>query len=316
MPRFVVVLSALVLLLCAPVTFASPAGGRASSQAAREWPVLRGPYLGQPVPGGTPQVFAPGLVSLPKTGDYACTWSPNGREFYFTRSRSDTSGWRQEIMASRLEQGGWTAPAPAGFSTGYAALEPHVTADGSRVYWAWARPAPETESGSPANFHIYAAERTARGWSEAKYVGEGMFVSSSSNGDVFVTELGERSTYLTRATMRNGRFASLERITGISDSLPPGLRNPAHPCVAPDGSYLVFDVEGGSHLFVSFLRSDGSWGPPVDLTEHGFDRGAGIASISPDGKYLFFGWQGDLYWVSTAPIMALRPIARPRGDGR
>jgi Tol biopolymer transport system component len=244
-------------------------------------------------------------VSLPGTGDYACTWSSDGREFYFTRSRSDASGPRQEIMMSRLGKGGWTAPVPASFSTGYAALEPHVTADGRRLYWAWARPALEGES--RGNYHIYAAERTPQGWSEAKYVGEGMFVSSSRNGDVYVTELGERNAYLTKATMRNGRFARLERITGVVESLPPGLRNPAHPCIAPDGSYLVFDVEGGSHLFVSFLRSDGSWGPPVDLTEHGFDRGAGIASISPDGKYLFFGWQGDLYWVDAGVLAALRP---------
>ena len=315
MPRFVVVLSALVPL-CATMAFASSSGEGVSGRPPLEWPVLRGPYLGQPAPGDTPRVFAPGLVSLPGSGDYACTWSPDGREFHFTRSRSDAGGRWQGIMTSHLGKGGWTAPVPADFSAGHAALEPHVTADGRRVYWAWARPAREGEPESPGSYHIYAAERTPRGWSEAEYVGEGMFVSSSRNGDVYVTELGDRNTFLTKATMRNGRFAKLERITEISESLPPGFRNPAHPCIAPDGSYLVFDVEGGSHLFVSFLRSDGSWGPPVDLTGHGFDRGAGVASISPDGKYLFFGWQGDLYWVSTAPILALRPIARPRGDGR
>ena len=34
---------------------------------------------------------------------------------------------------------------------------------------------------------------------------------------------------------------------------------------------------------------------------------AGIASISPDGKYLFFGRNGDIYWVRTKIIEELKP---------
>ena len=306
MPHLVAVSSSFALL-CAAAVFASLADGGSSSRPAPEWPSLDGPYLGQRAPGRAPEVFAPGLVSLPGTGDYACTWSRDGRELHFTRTWSDSGGMRQGILTTRLEKGGWTAPVPASFSHGYAALEPHVTLDGQRVYWAWARPPHEAGSRSSAGFHIFAAERTPRGWSGAKYVGEGMFVSSARNGDVYVTELGERNTWLAKAVMRGGRFERLERIALPLESQPPAFRNPAHPCIAPDGSYLVFDVESGSHLFVSFRRRDGSWGPPVDLAEHGFDRNAGIASISPDGRYLFYGRNGDLYWVDAKAVEALRP---------
>lgn len=274
-------------------------------------PARMGPYLGQPAPGDTPQVFAPGVVSLPGSGDYACTWSPDGREFYFTRTARESSGVRQFIMTSRLERGGWTVPLPVDFSAGPNAHEPHVTADGRRVYWGWFRPAPAGEPATPLPYGIYAADRGPRGWSEARYVGWGMFVSSTRAGDVYVTENvfrdGDVTGYLTKATLRDGRFVEQQRITGAVDVLRPRFQKLAHPCVAPDGSYLVFDVEGGSHLFVTFLAPDGSWGPPVDLSEHGLDRGAGIASISPDGRYLFFGLDGDLHWMSTAPILALRP---------
>lgn len=308
---------ATLVLLTAPLGLTAFAAGQDTDRPAAAWPALSGPYLGQPAPGETPQVFAPGLISLPGTGDYACTWSPDGHEFYFTRSRDDSSGVRQEILTSRLGKDGWTAPVPVSFSAGPNAHEPHVTADGRRIYWGWFRAAPEGEPRAPFDYGIYAADRTPHGWSDAKYVGQGMFVSSTRGGDVYVTEhvlQGKVVTgYLTKATMRDGRFVKRERITGALDSLRPRFRNLAHPCIAPDGSYLVFDVEGGSHLFVTFRRSDGSWGPPVDLTEHGFDLGAGIASISPDGRYLFFGQDNDLYWVSTAPLLALRRIARSLG---
>lgn len=83
-----------------------------------------------------------------------------------------------------------------------------------------------------------------------------------------------------------------------------------HPCVAPDGGYNLFDIDGGPHLFVSFREAAGSWGEAVDLSQHGLDVKAGIASITPNGKYLFFGLGDDLYWVSTRLVEALRPQGR------
>ncbi len=307
---------ALPLVLTSFVLLAGRPGVAADRDTTSGPPVLiqparMGPYLGEPAPGDTPRVFAPGVVSLPGSGDYACTWSPDGREFYFTRTARDSGGVKQVIMTSRLERGGWTVPFPVTFSAGHNAHEPHVTADGRHVYWGWFRPAPAGEPATPLPYGIYAADRGPRGWSKARYVGWGMFVSSTRAGDIYVTENvfldGDVTGYLTKATLRDGRFFGHQRITGAVDVLRPRFQKLAHPCIAPDGSYLVFDVEGGSHLFVTFRGGDGSWGAPVDLSEHGFGRDAGIASISPDGKYLFFGLGGDLYWVSTAPILALRP---------
>src|SRR5262245_64730542 len=42
------------------------------------------PYLGQPVPGLTPELFAPGIVST-EAIELNGVFSPDGREFYFTR---------------------------------------------------------------------------------------------------------------------------------------------------------------------------------------------------------------------------------------
>ena len=74
----------------------------------------------------------------------------------------------------------------------------------------------------------------------------------------------------------------------------------------PDGSYLLFDVDG-SYLFASFRKADGTWGDAMDLTKHGFDPLAGGATVSPDGKYLFFALKDDIWWVDSRVIEELRP---------
>ncbi len=75
---------------------------------------FKGPYLGQAPPGKVPQVFAPGIVSMPTTREFGAAFSADGREFYFTRATKP-----QIIMMTREEADGWTVPAPAAFSAGF-----------------------------------------------------------------------------------------------------------------------------------------------------------------------------------------------------
>ena len=48
-----------------------------------EFPVLRGPYLGQKPPGMTPEVFAPGIISTREKYELNSIFSPKGDEFYY-----------------------------------------------------------------------------------------------------------------------------------------------------------------------------------------------------------------------------------------
>ena len=66
-------------------------------------------YLGQETPGMKPEIFAPGLVSTKDHKEFSCTFSPDGKEFYFSRD--------DHIMVCRLEKGRWTAPEPASFDS-------------------------------------------------------------------------------------------------------------------------------------------------------------------------------------------------------
>jgi hypothetical protein len=265
-------------------------------------PQLSGPYLGQKPPGITPEIFAPGIVSDPDPNftEYSGTFSPDGGEYCFYRFGKDLKG---RLLCSKIADGKWTAPEQLAFTAEYGASEPHLTFDNTRLYFMWRHPVPAGQPGFPAYFFV---ERTPSGWSEPQYAGQGMFLSSDRDGQLYTTDMSSRNkdgkTYLARVTANNGVFTNYERLT-----IQARWGSQAHPCIAPDGSYLLFDVEGGNYLFVSFKKADGTWGEAIDLTKHGFDPLAGGAYVSPDGNYLFFALRGDIWWVDSEVIENLRP---------
>lgn len=54
------------------------------AQKPNEFPVLKGDYLGQPLPGDTPEVFAPGIISVDSTIEHGSpTFSPDGNTVFW-----------------------------------------------------------------------------------------------------------------------------------------------------------------------------------------------------------------------------------------
>jgi hypothetical protein len=247
-----------------------------------------------------PEVFAPGIISSVDF-EYSGTFSPDGSEYYFNRYYEVTQ--KSSFLFSTIADGKWTTPEQLAFTEEYQAGEPHLTFDNKKLYFMWRHPVPAGQPEFPVYFFV---ERTPNGWSEPKYAGQGMFLSSGRDGQLYTTDMSRSAygtTYLARVTVNNdGLFTNYEQLP-----IRAHLGTQAHPCIAPDGSYLIFDVNGGEYLFVSFKKTDGTWGDAIDLTEHGFDQQAGGAYVSPDGKYLFFALRGDIWWVDIKVIEDLRP---------
>ena len=56
-----------------------------------------------------------------------------------------------------------------------------------------------------------------------------------------------------------------------------------------------------------FKKKDGSWGVAIKFSDN-VNTGHNIcASISPDGKYLFYNANKDIYWVDARIIEELKP---------
>ena len=85
----------------------------------------------------------------------------------------------------------------------------------------------------------------------------------------------------------------------------------AHPGVAPDGSYIIFDSELRKKIndcsnFITFKLEDGRWSEPKNMGEVVPITLLG-ARISSDQKYIFFLNDGDIYWVDAKIIEELKP---------
>ena len=269
---------------------------------------LKGPYLGQKPPGMKAEIFAPGIVSKALGHAFSCTFSPDGREFYFNHFMT--------IMVCRLLDDGWTAPEPVAFTGNLRAHEPHITLDGKKLYFGWFHPTPEGFQKAPKDYldyGIYVCERTAEGWSEPKYVGPGMFVTSSQDGKVYVTEKKfkekkEISAHIRQAIIENGIFVKFNALGGGLADLQDHFPRTAHPSISPDGRTILFDVKKGYGLFAAYLDESGVWSKPINLCEHGIPANAAIANYSPDGKYIFFHNEGDIYWISSEFVERLRLV--------
>jgi Tol biopolymer transport system component len=288
--RYVGLLSALglILLLGCSVVGTTPAVSQ-----------IEKPYLGQEPPGLEPEVFAPGIVSLPGYNEYSGTFSPDGSEYYFYRFSEEMPA---VLFYSQDVNGEWTAPEQLQLTAAHEAYEPYVTPDNQWLYFAWNNPTPGQNPGLPG---YYVSQRMDDGWSEPKYAGLGMFMSGDRAGNLYTTDMStyltDGRTFLTKLTVTDGVFTGYDRL-----DISARYGHQAHPCIAPDGTFLLFDVNSGGHLFVSFRQADGTWGEAIDLVEHGFDRKAGGATISPDGRYLFFSLDGDIWWVDIGVIEKLR----------
>jgi Tol biopolymer transport system component len=247
-----------------------------------------------------PGIFAKGIISIPDSRYCTISFSGKMDEFYVYR----WNGNKAEILFSQNKNGKWTPLQEVSFTDGIKAMEPHITYDGNKIYFYWDKPTPAGEQEIP--FKIWYTERTPKSWTEPKYAGPGMFVSSDKEGNIYTTDMTsvmtDGKTYLAKVKSENNKFVSFEKL-----SVPQYFGSQAHPCIAPDGSFIIFDVESGRHLLVSFKKQDGTWGDAIDLTKNGFDDMAGGASITPDGKYLFFNEHGQLMWVDIRIIKRLKP---------
>ena len=266
------------------------------SFSRNDFPKLEGSYLGQKPPGLTPKIFAPGYVST-EHRDYSGFFTPDMKEFYFTRRNKDTGKWWLVVFKSEKNQ--W-----------------HESVVGPRV----GRPiiAPD---GKIMHLGKHYMERTKTGWSEVKTLGA-MFdrddwgimrLSASANG-TYVFDDYKNNDVIRISTIKNGKRQQPKLMSTMINS----GKWTAHPFIAPDESYLIWDSEkedgyGDKDLYISFRQPNGSCGEAINLgnkiNTDGVEAGA---YVTPDGKYFFFnrheiGGNGDIYWVDAKAIESFRP---------
>ncbi len=282
-----------------------------------EFPVLKGEYLGQKAPGLTPEMFAPGIISTKKF-EFSGVFSPDGKEFYFTRRIWLKNVLENTIFVTKIVDGQWAEPQVAPFSGKYFDFEPIITPDGKRFYFGTARPF--KGQAQPGYVHQWFFEKTEKGWANPKPMGPPfdsksvMYPTATKKGTLYYTRVTEKSLSVYRSPKKNGQYQPPEKLSTETVNLFPYN---AHPFIAPDESYLIFDgkpdldMNTRADLYICFRNKDGSWtkaknmGNIINTADEEM-----CAYVSPDRKYLFFSrlsqHNSDIYWIDAKIIENLK----------
>jgi len=273
-----------------------------------DFPVLQGPYLGQKMPGRTPEIFAPGIVS--KDGDQGeINIAPDLAEIIYWERKPPE--YQNAFVRFFRDRNQWYGPEVLTFSTEYICMEPSLSPDGKTLFYVTNKP--EQEDGKPEQKpDIWFVKKTEGKWGNPTNMG-----SPINTDDVEVQPFlsAENRFYfcmppavIYASDLMNGQW---QKPVKLSKNI--NLGRVSSPRVSPDMTCLIFHSDraggvGGYDLYISFKDQSGEWmesknmGPAINTTQDECDP-----SFSPDGKYIFFSRDGDIYWVKATVIGESRP---------
>ena len=273
-------------------------------------PILENPYFGQKPPGLTAEIFAPGVISINGRYEHSVSLSPDLDEIYFTASKK---GEDPSIYFSKLEGKKWTNPKKVNFTKGkkVGEMHPFVNPNGDKIYFT-AHDA-FTLPHHKESVKAWYVNRLDNSWSKATQLDSPVnedfvfYLNQATNGDLYYFNVSKRKTYY--APNKNGKFIEVYEVE----------IGGAHAFISPSQNYIVVnarnkeDDQRKSDIYVYFKKKDGTWSKPMNLgSEVNSNFPETCPSITPDGKYLFFGryneegGESNIYWVSTEVIHKLK----------
>jgi Tol biopolymer transport system component len=290
--RIIVKVPATTLLILLTASYAN--------SQEKDFPILTGPYLGQPAPVKEAIPFAPGIVSNGKNHSSVAI-SPDGNELYW-------SGVERKIWFTKLDGGRWTRPEVVSFckADSFEYDNPFIATDGNTMLFTSFRPGAVSRKKET----IWYSTRSPSGWLEPKAISPQVnetplhwSISVSQNGTLYFqfqdasgkSPGGIGDIYYSKLV--NGEY-------GKPVSIGPAINTPVTetcPHIAPDESYIVFTRFDDTNpkntgIFISYRDSLDKW-LPAKLAVGGDRKSGGLSPrISPDGKYLFFV-NGGMWWM-------------------
>lgn len=271
--------------------------------------------LSDQIPLDTALIFGQGIISTDNY-EFAITFNPEMDELYFTRRKPEEDN---KIYTMKLVDSSWSAPEEVFFSANKGwDFEPHINPQGDILYFGSVRPLPDSTKST--GLHQWYSTKNTKGWGQPVPLDQPfidqfvMYLTSSENGNLYFTSgkieaSGLEDEGIYNSINEEGQYSSINRM-GKEINLS-GLKTIAHPYIAPDESYIIYDGKsttgfGACDLYISF-KKNGIWTKAYNLgPEVNTDQCEMCASVSPDGKYLFFhrgvysegeAEIGNIYWI-------------------
>jgi len=289
-----------------------------TSARSDDFPVLEGPYLGQPSPGMTPEIFAPGIISTDAI-EASLTFSHDGRFMVFRR------GFRENtrIYLSENSDGVWTKPVtPPFFEKEYGFGDFTFSPSEPVLYFTSRRPL-QAGQVTTESANLWKVEYNGKHW-----------LIPAPIADILVTPLHESYPsvsndktlyFFRRFETENQNYEIMYSEYENGDYSAPVRMGKAintqweewDPVISPDGSFLIFCSKrpssfGQDDLYVSFRNVDG-WSEAVNLgSAVNSEQSENRPFITADGQYLFYnrgtGNNRDTYWVDLGVVEKLRSV--------
>jgi ankyrin repeat protein len=275
-------------------------------------PVLEGDYLGQKTPGTQPERFAPGIVSTEKN-ELNSVFSADGREFYYA---IQTGQMKWVIMVMKRVNDRWSKPAPASFSGQYSDVDLFISVDGKKLFFCSNRPL-EKNGAEKKDFDIWMVERDGDDWSKPRHQGAPVnsdesefYPSLTKDGTLYFQSQrsdsrGSKDIYRSRPV--DGKYKKIENVGDVINSdLFEG-----DVLIAPDEDYMIYSVDrpegfGRGDLYISFRAENDGWTTPKNMgAQINSEYNENCPILSPDGKFLFFTRNDDIFWVDATVIKGL-----------
>ena len=267
-------------------------------------------YFGQKEPKNHPELFAPNLVSKPNRHEFGCTLSKDGSEFYFG---VDNNGV-MEIHYSILDEGVWSPQKKLFESDSISFNDPMLSPDQKRLYFISNQAHGEIRIKDDTDIWYVERENKGSEWSKPLPLGPAVnsdlneyYASFTNDGTLYFaskdrSEDAPQYAYdIFRSKYKNGAFQKAKKLTETINT----NRYEADVFIAPDESYMIFcsirkNGLGQGDLYISFRDETGNWSESVNMGDSiNTEKHELCPFVSPDGKYLFYTRNQDIYWVST-----------------
>ncbi|WP_439132330.1 hypothetical protein [Polaribacter sp.] len=293
------------IILIVGILFLQSCNTKKSQTPNNHIPNFKTPYLGQKPPGLTPIPFAPDLVST-DLYEVNSAFTPDMKAFYFIRRGEENKTSAFYEYKYNDTNGEW---------------------DKSEIVSPWIGRPVISPDGKTMHLGDRYLEKTKSGWSELQSLeppivsNDSMYImrlSESANGTYYFDTYKENDLVfpIRYSRLINGKY---EEPKALPKTINTGTYL-SHPFIAPDESYLLFDAKredgfGDSDIYISFKQKDGTWGNAINLGDKiNTNAWEASASITPDGRYLFFsrnvGSENyenvDIFWVDAKLVFDLK----------
>ncbi len=263
-------------------------------------------YLGQTTPTDSARIFAPGIISKSDTKEGALAISPNGDEVFFVRGE-----WpKTKIMHMVKSENVWSQPDIAQFSKDCWTTEPAFSSDGKYLYFSTSK-----GKSNISDYSLWRVKKIKEGWSQLvkmiDFPGDSIWEfhpsltkdgllcfcywdAKKNSGDIYFSKCSSKGC-------SQPKSAGIPVDSKYSD---------VDPFIGNDGSYIIYASNrpgglGGYDQYITFKNNDGTWTAPKNLgPKFNNEKDNSDMDISPDGKYIFYYLNGDIYWMkNTIPTV-------------